>query len=47
MFLALKRLLGFHAYRCDPCRERFFSILKFHPIVPIQVERIRTHSATQ
>jgi len=25
--VALKRFLGFPAYRCDPCRQRFFSVL--------------------
>lgn len=33
-FVYLKRLLGFPAYRCDPCRERFFSVLKFRRILP-------------
>lgn len=33
-FLALKRLLGFSAYRCDPCRQRFFSVLPFRRILP-------------
>lgn len=28
-----KRLLRFPAYRCDPCRERFFSIRPFQPIL--------------
>lgn len=32
--LALKRLLNFPAYRCDPCRERFFSVLRYRRIVP-------------
>lgn len=30
----LKRFLGFPAYRCDPCRHRFFSILPFRRILP-------------
>jgi hypothetical protein len=30
----LKRLLGFPAYRCAPCRERFFSSLPYRRIVP-------------
>ena len=30
----LKRFLGFPAYRCDPCRQRFFSILPFRRIRP-------------
>ena len=32
--LFLKRFLGFPAYRCDPCRLRFFSVLPFRRIVP-------------
>ena len=32
--LFLRRLLGFPAYRCDPCRERFFSIRPLRRIVP-------------
>jgi hypothetical protein len=30
----LKRLVGFPAYRCDPCREKFFSLLPFRRILP-------------
>ena len=30
----LKRFLGFSAYRCDPCRQKFFSLLPFHRILP-------------
>jgi len=30
----VKRLLRFPAYRCDPCRERFFSIRPFRRILP-------------
>jgi hypothetical protein len=33
-FVGLKRWLSFPAYRCDPCRERFFSALPFRRIVP-------------
>jgi predicted RNA-binding Zn-ribbon protein involved in translation (DUF1610 family) len=33
-FLFLKRHLGFRAYRCNPCRQRFFSILPFRRILP-------------
>jgi hypothetical protein len=32
--LFVKRLLRFPAYRCDPCRERFFSIKPFRKILP-------------
>lgn len=31
----LKRLLLFPAYRCPPCRERFFSLLLYRRIVPL------------
>jgi phage FluMu protein Com len=30
----LKRWLRFPAYRCDPCRFRFFSVLQFRRILP-------------
>lgn len=30
----LKRLLHIPAYRCDPCRERFYSIRQFRRILP-------------
>jgi hypothetical protein len=30
----LKRFLGFPAYRCDPCRQKFFSMLPYRRIVP-------------
>jgi hypothetical protein len=33
----LKRFLGFPSYRCDPCRQKFFSILPFRRIVPSMV----------
>ena len=32
--LSLKRWLAIPAYRCVPCRERFFSVLPFRRIVP-------------
>ena len=35
--ILLKRFLGFPSYRCDPCRQRFFSILPFRRIVPSMV----------
>jgi len=28
----LWRVLGFRAYRCSPCRNRFFSMRKFRPL---------------
>jgi len=41
------RLLHFPTYRCAPCRNRFFSIRPFRPIVPTQHEvesRTESHS---
>jgi transposase-like protein len=35
--LTLRRFLGFPAYRCDPCRLRFFSLLPYHRIVPSMI----------
>jgi NAD-dependent SIR2 family protein deacetylase len=35
--LSLKRRLHFPAYRCDPCRERFFSVRLFRRIRPSMV----------
>jgi len=32
--LILKRWLSFPAYRCEPCRRRFFSVRAFRRIVP-------------
>jgi hypothetical protein len=46
-FLALQRILGFSAYRCDPCRTRFFSVLTFHRIVPVPPERVTSQSTGQ
>jgi len=43
--VTLKRWLGFRAYRCDPCRQRFFSTRPFRRIspstVPVLAERPR------
>lgn len=33
----LKRFLGFSSYRCDPCRQKFFSILPHRKIVPSMI----------
>jgi hypothetical protein len=33
----LKRFLGLPAYRCDPCRQKFFSVLPYRKIVPSMV----------
>lgn len=35
--LSLKRRLRFPAYRCDPCRERFFSARFFRRIRPSMI----------
>jgi len=32
VLLGLQRLLLFPAYRCAPCRERFFSIRPYRPV---------------
>jgi DNA-directed RNA polymerase subunit RPC12/RpoP len=32
--IVLKRWLGFPAYRCDPCRHRFFSVRRYRRIKP-------------
>jgi hypothetical protein len=32
-----KRLFGIPAYRCDPCRQKFFSLLPYRRIVPSMV----------
>lgn len=36
--IMVKRWLGFPAYRCDPCRHRFFSIRRFRRILPSLLE---------
>ena len=33
-FIALKRWLDFPAYRCDPCRLKFFSVRPFRRVLP-------------
>jgi DNA-directed RNA polymerase subunit RPC12/RpoP len=35
-WLSLPRWLHAPAYRCDPCRNRFFSIRKFRPVRPLE-----------
>jgi hypothetical protein len=42
----LKRIVGFPAYRCDPCRENFFSVLPFRRIVPSMVAAERRAAAS-
>jgi transposase-like protein len=34
LILFLQRSLGFPAYRCDPCRQKFFSLLPHRRILP-------------
>ena len=34
---SVKRFLGFPAYRCDPCRQKFFSVLSYRRIVPSMI----------
>ena len=46
-FIWLKRILGFRAYRCDPCRKRFFSLRKLHRIEPLRAEKAESHSTSQ
>jgi uncharacterized protein with PIN domain len=36
--ITVKRWLGFPAYRCDPCRHRFFSARQFRRIRPVTIE---------
>ncbi|MFZ0643634.1 MAG: hypothetical protein WA690_07690 [Candidatus Acidiferrales bacterium] len=36
--ITVKRWLGFPAYRCDPCRHRFFSARQFRRIRPVTLE---------
>jgi len=33
-FVWLFRMMGLPSYRCAPCRHRFFSLLRYHRIVP-------------
>jgi len=35
--IAVQRFLGFPAYRCDPCREKFFSLRPYRRIVPSMI----------
>lgn len=44
VLLPLKRWLGFPAYRCDPCRLKFFSVLPSRRILsstlPVQMPAV-------
>jgi hypothetical protein len=45
----LPRLAHVPAYRCAPCRNRFFSIRKFRPVRPLKSEgetRVRSRAAS-
>ncbi|HXX44065.1 MAG TPA: hypothetical protein VEJ38_05010 [Candidatus Acidoferrales bacterium] len=33
----LQRFLGLPAYRCDPCREKFFTLRPYRRIVPSMI----------
>jgi len=43
--VAPKRWLGFPAYRCDPCRHRFFSVRRYRRIVPSLAENAKARKA--
>lgn len=43
--VALKRVARFPAYRCDPCRERFFSVRRFRRILPSMAYATPSRSA--
>jgi hypothetical protein len=34
----VKRWFGFPAYRCDPCRHRFFRARQFRRILPAMMD---------
>jgi hypothetical protein len=38
--LSVKRFLGFPAYRCDPCRQKFFSFLPYRRIMPSMMPQV-------
>jgi transposase-like protein len=37
LLFAVQRFLGFPAYRCDPCRQKFFSLLPYRRIIPSMI----------
>jgi len=37
------RMIHIPAYRCAPCRNRFFSVLRYHRIVPSPEQPTRHH----
>ena len=43
----VKRWMRFPAYRCDPCRHRFFSVKPFRRILPSPSATANTESAAQ
>jgi uncharacterized protein with PIN domain len=44
---SLKRILHFPAYRCDPCRQRFFSLRPFRRIPAVRFEQSPTETTRQ
>ena len=44
MITDLERWLNFPAYRCDPCRTKFFSLRPFRPDLPQTPEADETES---
>jgi hypothetical protein len=45
--LFFQRLMGFPAYRCDPCRNRFFSLRPARRIVPSMLPNAAAQNAPQ
>ena len=45
-FNFLKRLLSLPAYRCDPCREKFFSIRPYRRIMP-SITTVSEHTGSR
>jgi hypothetical protein len=45
LFLWIQRILGIKAYRCDPCRTRFFSVRIYRRILPVPVDLAIKHSS--
>ena len=43
MFAWFFRMLQVPAYRCAPCRNRFFSVLRYHRIVPTADQPTHQH----
>ncbi|HXX20546.1 MAG TPA: hypothetical protein VEJ46_14180 [Candidatus Acidoferrum sp.] len=43
--ILVQRYLGFPAYRCDPCRQKFFDLRPYRRIVPSMVAVVEQKSA--